>query len=324
MSEPLTTSPDQPVPVIDFAPFRSGTDVERQAVAEAIGRACREVGFFYLRHHGVDPNLIESAFAESRGFFARPLDEKQAVAWSDEASNRGYVAVERESLDPNRPGDLKEAFNVGRDEPLGLGENAALRLNQWPVHSTQFQSVMEAFFEACAVAADEVLHAFALALRTPPEFFVRHHDQRDHTMRLLHYPPVGDTAVKPDQIRAGGHTDYGSITLLFQDEVGGLEVQSVDGVWQPAPPLPGAMLVNTGDLMQRWTNDVFRSTPHRVGLPPAHLAHRYRDSIVFFCHPNMASRIECLESCIGPDRPVRYPPIDSQAHLMERLEATYN
>ena len=312
------------VPIIDFAPFQNGSASEREAVAESIARACREVGFFYLRNYGIDKTLVEKAFAESHGFFALEEATKEAVGWKEEASNRGYVKVGRESLNPNRPGDLKEAFNIGSDNELADNDKAAMRLNQWPEHNTSFRPTMEAFFEACADVADQVLHAFAISLETSPDFFIKHHGGRDHTMRLLHYPPVEAQAVKPGQKRAGGHTDYGSITLLFQDDVGGLEVKNVEGVWCQAPPIPDTILINTGDLMQRWTNDVFRSTPHRVGLPPQEASHRTRDSIAFFCHPDMDSEIDCLPSCISEQRPGRYPPISAYDHLMERLKVTYN
>lgn len=322
--QPLHQTDDETVPVIDFAPFLSGKSQEQEAVADEIARACREVGFFYLRNHGVDQDLIERTFAEARQFFALDETTKEAVGWQEEASNRGYVKVGRESLNPRRPGDLKEAFNIGGEKEQQDANQAAMELNQWPEHNMTFRPTMEAFFDACAEGANNVLHAFAIALATPPEFFIKHHAGRDHTMRLLHYPPVDAQSLKPGQKRAGGHTDYGSITLLFQDDVGGLEVKNVDGVWCQAPPIPDTILINTGDLMQRWTNDSFRSTPHRVGLPPQEAAHRMRDSIAFFCHPNMDSRIECLPSCISDGRPARYPAISSYDHLMERLKVTYN
>ena len=137
-------------------------------------------------------------------------------------------------------------------------------MNRFPAENEAFREPMLTFFEACCAATDRILRAFAIALQLPDDFFTPRHNQRCNTLWLLHYPPVVQTP-KPDQVRAGEHTDYGSITLLFQDQVGGLEVQTADGNWLLAPCIPGAIVVNTGDLMQRWTNHVFCSTRHRVG-----------------------------------------------------------
>jgi isopenicillin N synthase-like dioxygenase len=137
---------------------------------------------------------------------------------------------------------------------------------------------------------------------------------------LLHYP-AGTPAASPAQLGAGAHTDYGSITLLHQDEVGGLEVRGADGHWHPAPAVPGALLVNTGDLMQRWTNDHFRSTVHRV-RPIGGLTDRY--SIAFFVDPDSDVRVECIEGCKTEDRPARYPTITAGEHIQAKIAASQN
>jgi len=313
-----------PVPIIDFSAFTGG-DTNRQAeTAAEISRACREIGFFYLKNHGVDSALLEEMFGASAEFFDQPQDIKQDVAWQSAEENLGYVAIGRESLDPSQPGDFKEAFNINEDDAMNGERDCRHPDNRWPQRPASFRPVMERFFNACVDTADAVLHAFAIALDTPRDFFVDKHAAHDHTMRVLHYPALGkagqDEAATP---RAGGHTDYGSITLLFQDDVGGLEVRSLDGEWRFAPPIPGTVLINTGDLMQRWTNDVFRSTPHRVGASLSENAGRDRYSVAFFCHPDMSADISCLDSCHDQQRPAQYPPITAHEHLMERLGATY-
>ena len=195
-------------------------------------------------------------------------------------------------------------------------------MNRFPAENEAFREPMLTFFEACCAATDRILRAFAIALQLPDDFFTPRHNQRCNTLWLLHYPPVVQTP-KPDQVRAGEHTDYGSITLLFQDQVGGLEVQTADGNWLLAPCIPGAIVVNTGDLMQRWTNHVFCSTRHRVGVPNDDRVGKSRYSVAFFCHPNDDTEIACLPSCQSPAHPPLYPPISAGDYLLSRLQATY-
>ncbi len=316
------------IPLIDFAPFLvdhpSSEDFQaQQQVAKDIFRACHEVGFLYLKNHGISQGAIARTFYQSRAFFDLPLAEKQAVAWANEFSNRGYVGMERERLDESQPGDLKEAFNVGKEiSKTDAVENPALVLNRWPTGHDAFQQTVTDFFEVCAVEAERVFRAFAIALSMPPDYLVERHQTHGYTLRLLRYPPLG-AQPKPGQIRAGAHSDYGTLTLLFQDNVGGLEVLSAQGEWVAAPAIPGAVLINTGDLTQRWSNDVFRSTKHRVALPEGDEVKDDRYSIAFFCQPDADAEITCLPTCQSEDNPPKYPPIASGDYLLSRLQATY-
>ena len=313
------------IPLIDFSPFLIDDPDGQQRVAADIYRACREVGFLYLTHHGIPQSAIEQAFKQSKQFFALPLAEKQQLAWSSAFSNRGYVGIERERLDENRPGDLKEAFNMGQEVTPEEAEatGVELVLNRWPEGQEEFQATITGFFTICAEAAARIFRAFAIALAMPEEFIVAKHATQNYTLRLLHYPPLA-APPKPGQIRAGAHSDYGTLTLLFQDNVGGLEVMNCQGDWISAPSLPGAVLINTGDLMERWSNDVFRSTQHRVGLPPADQAMCDRYSIAFFCQPDAEAEIACLPTCQSEKNPPKYPPVKSGTYLLSRLEATYH
>lgn len=319
---PVETQLD--IPLIDFSPFLTDDAAGQQRVAAEIYRACREVGFLYLTHHGIPQSAIELAFEQSKQFFALPLAEKQRLAWSSEFSNRGYVGIERERLDETQPGDLKEAFNMGKEvtpaEAKATG--AELVLNRWPEGQAEFQATITEFFAVCTAGADRILRAFAIALAMPEEFIVKKHASRHYTLRLLHYPSLA-TPPKPGQIRAGAHSDYGTLTLLFQDDVGGLEVLNRQGDWLSAPSVPGAVLINTGDLMERWSNDVFRSTKHRVGLPSADKAMCDRYSIAFFCQPDTEAEIVCLPTCQSEENPPKYPPVKSGEYLLSRLQATY-
>ncbi|MEM7771812.1 MAG: 2-oxoglutarate and iron-dependent oxygenase domain-containing protein [Cyanobacteria bacterium P01_A01_bin.37] len=312
------------IPVIDFSPFLGNDPDGKQQVAQAIYRACHEVGFMYLKNHGVPPEAIAQAFEQSQQFFALPVDDKRAIAWSSETSNRGYIGIERERLDEHQPGDLKEAFNVGREispDEVAIAERA-LVVNQWPAGQDTFKETIGDFFEVCSEAASRIFRAFAIALQMPENFIVDKHQSCGYTLRLLHYPPL-DEIPKPGQIRAGAHSDYGTLTLLFQDDVGGLEVQSKGGEWISAPCIPGTILINTGDLTQRWSNDVFCSTKHRVGLPQGEKALRDRYSMAFFCQPDADAEIACFPSCQSDDNPPRYASIKSGEYLLSRLQATY-
>ncbi|MBE9178275.1 isopenicillin N synthase family oxygenase [Oculatella sp. LEGE 06141] len=306
------------IPVVDFHAFRCGSFAERQCVVAQMYQAFHQVGFLYLKSVGMPPGLLEQMFAQSQQFFQQPLAVKQSLAWSTAICNRGYVAIARERLNPAQPGDLKEAFNMGRERPREA--NDPTLTNVWPSALPYFRETALAFYEACTALVAEILQAMALSLRLPSDFWVSRHCQQQHTLRLLHYPPLVNPP-DPGQLRAGAHSDYGSITLLFQDAIGGLEVQTASGEWTIAPPLADTVLINLGDLMERWTNHTFRSTQHRVVIPAN--AARSRYSIAFFCHPDDEVEVACLEPCQSSSHPPLYPPILAKDYLLSRLQATY-
>lgn len=296
------------IPIVDLAEFRNSDIASQQSVAKEIYYACHKIGFMYLQNSGISQDLVAQVFTHSQSFFNLPLEVKKQLAWKNEFSNTGYVGIERERLNPQQPGDLKEALNFSKEELL-------------LTTSLANEPSIIVFYQACTELANQILQAFALALELPEDFFTIRHNQQNHTLRLLHYPPL-QTHPKPGQVRAGEHTDYGSITLLFQDDIGGLEVQTTAGEWIAAPVIPDTVLVNTGDLMQRWTNDVFCSTKHRVMIPQDDKLQRSRYSIAFFCHPNDDTEIACLESC-QKQKSASYPPILAGEYLLSRLQATY-
>ncbi|MBD2103508.1 isopenicillin N synthase family oxygenase [Leptolyngbya sp. FACHB-261] len=312
------------IPLIDFRLFTNGNTTERQAIVAEFYRACHDIGFIYLKNHSVPKPLIEELFAQAKYFFDLETSAKQQIAWSSEVGNRGYVGFGREQLDPGGSTDLKEAFNVGIElDSAQIAEHSqALITNQWPSELPDFRETVLEFYQTCTQASLEILRAFATALDLPETFFDDKHNPGDNTLRLLHYP-ASAVAADTEQIRAGVHSDYGSITLLFQDEVGGLEVCTTWGEWIRAPYIPDTIVVNTGDLMQRWTNDVFVSTKHRVVSPAGPSALRSRYSVAFFCHPNTDTVVTCLPSCQNSDRPALHPPIQAGEYLSSRLQATY-
>lgn len=276
--------------------------------ASQIEQACRSTGFFYL----VPPDSIwlqaTPAFAQSKAFFELPTATKLQIERSAK-TNCGYVPLGSEALNPNRASDCKEALNLGL---ANLGANA------WPAELRSFQAGLEPFYHACIQqVALPLLRSLALSLSLPAAFFTACH-QQNFCLRLLHYPPL-ELGAEPENsaIRAGEHTDYGTITLLFQAGQGGLEILS-HGDWLPIPPKPELILVNLGDAIQRWTNDRYCSTPHRVVSAPAS-----RYSMALFCDPDPAVEIACLPNCQNTEQPARYAPIRYQDYLQSRFAATY-
>ena len=217
----MSIDPLVDIPLIDFAPFLTDGPEGQRRVAKEIFRACHQVGFLYLRNHRVPQAAIEHALEQSRAFFALPLAEKQQLAWFSEFSNRGYVGMERERLDESQPGDLKEAFNVGKEvSPTAVATgDTTLVVNRWPDGCETFRQTITAFFQLCTMEMEPLFRAFAIALSMPIDYLAERHQTCDYTLRLLHYPPL-TRAPKPGQIRAGAHSDYGSLTLLFQDQGG--------------------------------------------------------------------------------------------------------
>lgn len=304
-----------PLPIVDVS-------AKPVALADAIGRAARGVGFFYVKGHDIDPALIASVFAGSERFFALPAVEKERHSIKRSPHNRGYVSMKGESLDPTKPADLKEAFNIGldlaADDPRVMRSDPFRGLNLWP-DIPGWREMMLAYFDAVWSLGRRLHRGVAVDLDLDPDFFEGKLDQPMATLRLLHYPPQPQNAAA-GEIGAGEHTDYGDITLLMTDEVGGLEVRRRDGGWIAAPHVPGAFICNIGDCLMRWTNDVYVSTPHRV----VNRGGRERYSVAFFLDPNPDVEVACLPTCVSASRPARYPPISGADYLSQRLAATYS
>jgi isopenicillin N synthase-like dioxygenase len=312
--------PSSRIPIIDVSALAGDDAGAAVETAAAIGAACRETGFFYVSGHTVPGALMEQAFAASAAFFAQDAAAKRAVLYTA-AGNRGYVPMKGEALDPGRPADLKEAFNIGLelppDDPELLAGRMFLSTNIWP-DMPGFRSTMLDYFAACHGLGRLLHQAFATDLGLAADFFEDKLDRPMAVLRLLHYPPAPARS-EAGQLGAGEHTDYGCVTLLATDGVGGLEVRTRAGEWIKAPHVPGAFVCNIGDCLMRWTNDIYVSTPHRVVSP----AGRERYSIAFFLDPNPDAEIACLPNCASDARPARYAPIRGDAFLLGRLSPTY-
>jgi isopenicillin N synthase-like dioxygenase len=309
----------RPLPILDLSTWREPDPASLTRIAAQAGAACRDVGFFYVVNHGVDEDLIAGAFDQSRRFFALPLAERQALAIETIGGNRGYSGMFHEALDPGRGPDMKEAFNVGLeiavDDPGLLSGQPFRSLNAWP-NLPNFRETLLAYYDACSALGARLHRAFACDLGLRPDFFDDKFDRPMATLRVLHYPapPHGSEP----RIGAGAHTDYGNLTLLATDDVGGLEVRARNGEWIEAPVVPGAFIVNIGDCLMRWTNEIYVSTPHRVVNRSA----RERYSIAFFYDPNPDAVVETIPSCVREGDPVRYPPILAADYLKGRLDGS--
>lgn len=308
------------IPVIDLTGLRSEDHAARRAVASALGAACRNVGFFYVKNHGIPDSVARGIFDAARTLFAQPPAEKEKLSIKRSPHNRGYVGVAGERLDTKASPDQKEAFNIGfdlpPDDPEVLAGKPFRGVNLWPDLPGWRDQVL-AYYDACMTLQLTIHRGFALDLGVPEDFFADKMDRPIATLRLLHYP-AGD-AVAGAEIGAGQHTDYGNVTILATDGVAGLQVQRRDGVWLDAPHIDGAFVCNIGDCLMRWTNDVYVSTPHRVLRPRTE-----RYSVAFFADANPDAVVETLATCLAPGEAPRYPAITCADYLRERLTATYD
>ncbi|MFT7288773.1 MAG: isopenicillin N synthase-like dioxygenase [Halieaceae bacterium] len=296
------------VPVIDC----SQDHYSDGEIAEALDSALSQVGFMALRNLGLSRARVDDVFATVRRFFALSEASKRRCAYSAAAENFGYQGLGEEKLDPSRPVDLKETFTM-----RNLLDGGAQQ-RRWP--DEDFRASVSTFYVDAMAAAQRLQRLLALALGVPEDFFLSRHNGENVTLRLLHYPAVPTQFVATQQMGAGAHTDYGMLTLLLQDEVGGLQVQSADGDWHDVPPRQDAIVINSGDLLERWSNGRYRSTRHRV-LPRSPSQERY--SIALFVDPDSATRVEALASCISAGNPARFPATTAGEHLQEKIEATH-
>lgn len=299
------------IPVLDWATFATAPD----DFTAKLGSACRDTGFFLLKGHGVPESLISDVFAQADTFFGLPDAEKAPLSISKNPHNRGWARMGSEGLDDvSGQVDSKEAFNVGYDlapdDPRVLAGEPFRGVNVWP-DLPGFRDTLVTYYNAVWSLGVGLHRAIATDLGLPADYFARHFTEPLATLRILAYPPAKGTE---GEIGAGAHSDYGSVTLLMTDGEAGLQVKPRGGDWTDVPHVPGAYVVNIGDCLMRWTNDIYVSTPHRV-LPPA----RRRRSIAFFLDPNPDSVVKALPGTGEP----KYPPVTGADYLRSRLDATY-
>ncbi|RYP14407.1 hypothetical protein DL765_006396 [Monosporascus sp. GIB2] len=322
------------IPLIDFSAFLNGSPEQRKETAKAILHGFQTAGFIYLKGLPITAQFRKHVFETSAKYFRLPTETKLSHGWTTPEANRGYSALGREKTTRladieevrklrDAVPDLKESFEIGREGGEG-------HPNHWPEETGElvgFKETMMEFHTKCKELHMEVMRAIAVGLGIDETWFDKFTDEGDNTLRLLHYPEVNKEVFKvnPGQVRAGAHSDYGSITLLFQDSRGGLQVQSPNGAFVDAMPIEDTCVVNAGDLLARWSNDTIKSTIHRVVEPPSGDGpiHPARYSIAYFCNPNFKSYITAIPGTYASEKDLKYEGINSGQYLVQRLAATY-
>jgi isopenicillin N synthase-like dioxygenase len=308
------------VPVIDVSPLFSSDTAQIATVAEQIRRASVEIGFFYVKDHNISPELLDAVQVASKYFFSQPESLKRSILVNE--AHRGYVPFAQTTQPGRKFADLKESFNFAfpftADDPLVSEGKTLIGLNQWPENELAWRRILERYYLEIFELGQKILEAFALTLKLPTNFFRERYKSPLVRARLLHYPPHEPTHAD-EQFGAAEHTDYGAITILWQDEVGGLQVKNRSGQWIEAVPITNTFVINIGDMLERWSNHLFVSTPHRV----MNRSGRERYSIPVFYDPDYDAIISCLPNCASSENPAQYPPIVAGDYITSRYDGTY-
>jgi len=294
------------IPVIDIGATLGGDPDALRETAQAIREACINVGFFYVRNHGVPEWMTGAALTRTEQFFALSRNDKLKYDIARLGYHRGYVPFGALSADPDGI-DRQEGFEIGlelpRDDPDVRAGRRIYGPNVWPEEIPGFADDLYAYFIQMLSLGRRLFALFAVALDLPAQYFEAYIDKPMAQLRLIHYPPAAAGREAASAIGIGAHTDYECFTILWQSDAG-LQVQNRAGLWIGAPPIPGTFVINIGDMLQRWTNDLFVSTPHRVITRPG--GARY--SLPFFFATGYHAVVTCLDNCCGPDNPPHYPP----------------
>jgi len=309
------------LPVIDISPFvAGGSEAERRRVGREIRTACIDIGFFYVKGHGIEATELDELIAWGHKFFALPLDYKMSIHRNnDPTQSNGYMPAG--GTDKNA--DLKENFCLSRavhpGEPAE-GRFAAGR-TQWPdpQRLPGFREFIQPHIVKRMTAAQELVKAFALSLDLPEDYFDAAFRHPGCNLVYNHYPPLDPGRTNRSQWSIAPHADYGAFTMLAQDSNSGLQVRNAAGAWIDVRPIPGTFVVNIGDTLARWTNDLYASSLHRA----VNFNNGVRISVPFFCFPNGRTLIECLATCQGPGNPPRYEPIVTEDYMLQMLRSYF-
>lgn len=297
------------LPVIDFSTFDLSKPDTLLNIAKKMEATLTNKGFMSVSNLDITPEQVSSIFATSRAFFSQTETLKNKSKYGLASENFGYQGLGAEYLDPKQNFDLKETFTMRNLLHHDVEDD------RWP--SPAFRDEVTRFYRDCLTSAMKLQQVFSIILGVPSDYFVKYHNGENVTLRLLHYPQTGHA--EEGQLGAGAHTDYGMLTLLFQDNIGGLQVFD-NGAWSDVEPVENAIVVNTGDLMERWTNGRFKSTLHRVlprmdGVP--------RSSIAVFVDPDSDTIVQVLDSCIDEEHPRKYESITAGEHIQSKISATH-
>lgn len=303
------------IPLLDFGPFLTGDD--RDSVVREMASVCEDVGFLYIKNHGVPQALIDAAYQQSAALFDLPLAEKMALDLKNSgASLRGYTPFYGENVDPEHTRDYKECFDLADHREQ---VSPFFGPNQVPASLPEFRVVFAEYHDAMLRLALQLISAIGMGLGLSDDYFATRLRDPMTIQRLLHYPPQAPQAISEGEIGIGAHTDYGFLTILSQDGRGGLQVQNREGEWISAPPVPGTFIVNIGDLVQVLTNDRYLSTLHRV----INTSGEERYSMAFFMDLDYDAMVEVLPACQSAQNPARYQPYQCGVHKYQRYVDSY-
>lgn len=303
----------QEMPVLDLGEWIAGGDIA--PLVAQFREACTHTGFFYVKNHGVPQSVIDAVFDATRRYMSLPMEERLKDR-IDERFRRGFMPIGVTQHPGHKP-DLKESYELGLDLPLTDADVQAGRPlhgpNRWPADKPWLEEAAMAYFNHTIALGKRLLRVFALALGQPEAFFLQYARKPMVQARLFHYPPQES----PTQLELGAaaHTDYGMLTLLVQDPIGGLELRTKAGEWVAAPYIEGTLVVNLGDLVKVWTNDRYVSNLHRV----ANRTGRERYSIPTFFNLDYDTPVACLPGFVEPGEAPRHAPIKSGDYLVSRF-----
>lgn len=322
------------LPITDIAPFLEGAEADKRAVARAIAQQCSETGFLVVKGHGLPQQMIDLAIQLGFEFFDLPRGTKDRWHPTGPAKQRGYHGMATRglasTLDKEAPKDLRESVFLGPiDDHRGAyaaipAAASAYAPNIYPSEPLGFGASLIDLYRGFERLAADLMRIFAIALEMPEQHFAPLIDKHFSVMSVHHYPALTDPP-EPGQLRTGAHTDFGSLTILAMTKAnGGLQVEMPDSSWMPVQAGPGELIVNLGDMMQRWTNDRWKSTMHRV-VTPDQLgdATSRRLSIGYFMHPNHDAQIQCIPSCVDDGNEPRYPIISAGDHIRLKIEKSH-
>ncbi|MDE0156678.1 MAG: isopenicillin N synthase family oxygenase [Gammaproteobacteria bacterium] len=311
------------IPVIDLSPYLSGDTEAKKTVAWEVHKASRETGFFYIRNHGVPFERMEQHLELARMFFDLPAKEKNRVHINKSTCNRGYEPIAAQTLDEGSPPDLKEGFLIGNDldenHPYVKQEVPNTGSNQWPEQPEGFKDSFNEYVDMMRDLGRTLAKVLALSLDLTEAYFDEGLTEPVMVGRLLHYPSQ-DSEIVANQLGAGAHTDWGMLTMLLQDDIGGLEVQNSEGDWISAPPKESTFVVNLGEMMRVFTNGIYRSNMHRV---VNNHSGKSRYSCPTFFDPDYFYKVKCVPTCIPESGKLDFPETTAREHVAYMYEKTY-
>jgi isopenicillin N synthase-like dioxygenase len=305
------------IPVVDLDQFVKGSEADKQAFVQQLGKAYEEVGFVAVKNHGIPDQLISELYEYVQQFFSLPSDKKLDYEIPGLAGQRGYTSFGREHAKGSEAPDLKEFFQYGQTIEDGAVISEHYPPNVQVKEIKEFNPTLQSAYRNFEKSGSHLLSAIALYLGLPETFFNEHIHNGNSILRCIHYPPI--TQEPKSAIRAEQHEDINLITLLVGASADGLQILTKQGDWVGVTSLPEQIVVNVGDMLQRLTNNKLRSTTHRVVNPARELWHTSRFSMPFFLHPKSEMSLACLESCIDAEHPKAYPDTTAGEYLDERL-----